>query len=60
MAKLSNKYYNDYQKKNYKRYIVMVRNDDDLVIRMLEEVGNMSEYIRNLIREDAKKHYGIE
>lgn len=38
----------------------MVRNDDDLVIRMLEEVGNRSEYIRNLIREDAKKHYGIE
>ena len=38
----------------------MVRNDDDLVIRMLEEVGNRSEYIRRLIREDAKKHYGIE
>lgn len=38
----------------------MIRNDDDLVIRMLNDVENKSEYIRRLIREDAKKHYGIK
>lgn len=60
MSKLSTKYYNDYQKKHYKRCIIMIRNDDDLVIRMLNDVENKSEYIRRLIREDAKKHYGIK
>lgn len=60
MAKLSTKYYNDYQRTHYKRCIIMVRNDDDLVLRMLNDVENKSEYIRRLIREDAKKHYGIK
>lgn len=44
----------DYKRKKYKRYIVLVRKDDDEIINKLNSVKSKNKYINNLINEDIK------
>ncbi len=46
------KYVNDYIKNNYKTLKVRIRNDEKLLINKINEVDNVTKYIKDLIMKD--------
>lgn len=48
------KYVNDYIKENYKTVKLRIRKDDEEIIKRLENVPNVNQYILTLIRRDAR------
>lgn len=53
--KVGSKYIYKYQKENFNRHVVMIRKDDEEMIKKLDSV-NASEYIYNLIKKDMEKN----
>ncbi len=48
-------YINKFIKNNYKSIKIRIRNDDAIIIKKINEVGNINKYITNLILEDIYK-----
>lgn len=48
-------YINEFNKQTYKKYTLMIRKDNEAVIKWLEKQPNKTGYILKLIEEDMKK-----
>jgi hypothetical protein len=49
------KYKNDFAKEHYKRVQIVIKNEEKNVIKKLESVNSISEYIVDLIRADVRR-----
>lgn len=46
-------YFNEHQKKSYKRIVALIRNDDTELIEKLNSVESVSGYVYELIKKDV-------
>lgn len=51
------KYINDFIKETYKELKIRIRKDDVILMRKLQEVGNVTKYISSLIEEDVYRNH---